>query len=278
MVDPPSRGGARIVRDPGRAVVCVVADNPGPLTLDGTRTYVVGSRAPVILDPGPEDDRHLAAIGRVVAGRPVRAVCLTHSHPDHAAAARAAQRWGPIHASAAALSRLGIVGGVPLADGDELDLDGGRRLRALETPGHSGDHLCFLDLPSRGLFTGDLVLGSGSSMVAFPDGSVSAYLASLARLVSLRPTRLFPGHGDPVDDAVGRLEAYRRHRLERSAQVREALRRGASSAGEVLAAVYGPLPAGVKKAAELSTLAHLQHLREMGELLPFPLPGETGDR
>jgi len=274
-------GGPRLPADRtldlGAGVVAVVAENPGPLTLDGTRTYVIGASRPVILDPGPLEAPHLARIEAALAGRSPAAVCLTHAHADHAeAASAAAVRWRtPVRASAATLERLGL-GGAPLADGDALPGldDAGGALVALATPGHSGDHLCFFRETARDLFTGDLVLGEGSSMVAHPDGSVAAYLSSLARLASLEPTRLLPGHGPPVDDAVAKLEAYAEHRLARSEQVRQALAGGARSFAGLRSAVYGELPVGVRRAADLSLLAHLEHLRELGLEVP-PLESEA---
>lgn len=265
----------------GPAVVGVTAENPGPLTLDGTRTWVVGLEAVAIVDPGPDDAVHLERVARVVAGRPVVAVCLTHAHADHSAAAgAAAARWAPIHASADTLSRLGATG-VPLEEGGEVRLgegEGLRRLHAIETPGHSGDHLAFLLLPERDVLTGDLVLGRGSSMVAHPDGSVGAYLASLARLRALRPHRLLPGHGPVVEDAAAKLAEYAEHRLERTEQVRHAIETGARTISELLSAVYGTLPPGVVQAAELSLLAHLEHLEQIGYSVPGPSEGSTERR
>lgn len=264
------------VERPGEALIAVVADNAGPLTLEGTRSYVVGAARPALIDPGPEDPDHLDAIVRAVAGRPVVAICLTHAHGDHAAGAAAASAalGAPITASPRTLRAAGLEGR-PLEDGDGVELDGGAtRLEALETPGHSGDHLCFLWHPTRALFTGDLVLGSGSSLVAHPEGSVGDTLASLARLAALRPGVLHPGHGPPVEDGMRRLATYRAHRLERDAQVLAAVReRGARSVGEIRQIVYGPLSGELARAAELSIRAHLAHLREVGHELD-PLSGE----
>lgn len=267
-----------------RGVVAVRADNPGPLTLEGTRTWLIGGDTVAVIDPGPDDPLHLDRIASEIADRPVAGVFLTHSHFDHAAAARtAADRWGPVHASAATLDRLDIAG-VEIGDGTETCLDGTadrdapRTLRALTTPGHSGDHLAFLILPSRDVITGDLILGRGSSMVAHPDGSVGAYLASLAKLASLRPGRLLPGHGPVVNDAAAKLREYADHRRERTDQVRAALDAGIGSMGALLTAVYGDLPAGVHEAAELSLRAHLKHLEDLGYDTSPMSEGITGRR
>lgn len=232
------------------------------------------------MDPGPLDAGHLGRVSDAVGGRRVVALCLSHSHPDHAAAvADASGRWGSVHASRQTLARLELEG-VAIGGGDEIPLGAGRTLEVHPSPGHSGDHLAFLYLPGRDLLTGDLVLGRGSSMVAHPDGSVGAYLDSLERLAALRPARLLPGHGPVVDAAVERLGEYAAHRRERTVQVRRALEAGAHSLEQLRSAVYGTLPSGVVEAADLSLLAHLEHLRESGHDVP-PIRGggdEVGRR
>lgn len=258
-------------------VRCVVADNAAPMTLDGTRCYLVDGDAPVVVDPGPEeglDER----LGALTAGRRVAAVALTHAHPDHAGGAeRAGRRTGaPLVGSAATLERLGLEGR-PLSDGDLAGGAGAEpSLRAVATPGHSDDHLCFWLPRARTVFTGDLVLGSGTAMVGHPDGHMGRYLDSLRRLRALEPRRLYPGHGEPVDDAMDRLAGYLRHRREREEQIREAAEAGAGSVAELRRRVYGELPDGLAAAAEASIRAHLEHLRERGVELPH-LEGGGGD-
>lgn len=262
------------VRRPLPGLRIVLAENPGPLTLDGTRSYVVGRSRLVVVDPGPDDPSHLERLIRVVAGRPVEAVCLTHSHPDHSAAAESASRslGAPIAASPESLRRLGLRGR-PLTEGERLEVDDGAgSLEAIHTPGHASDHLCYLWRPWRAVFTGDLVLGSGTSLIVHPDGTLGSYLASLARLVALRPALLFPGHGEPIAEPVRRLERYRAHRLMRTDQILDAIRRGAGSLEEIRRSVYGELPERLAEAAELSILAHLAYLREAGHELPPGLP------
>jgi len=169
--------------------------------------------------------------------------------------------------------------GESLADGNLLPIDDGAgQLEVIDTPGHSADSLSFLLRPAGWLFTGDTVLGEGSSMIAYPDGRMGSYLASLARLIALRPLRLLPGHGAPVDRARELLEEYRRHRLDRERQIRVAIAGGAGSVAEVRERVYGELPTRLERAAEASIAAHVAHLRER-ELLPAgfaqPSPMET---
>ena len=257
-------------------VTAIRADNPGPLTLTGTQTYVIGPGPLIVLDPGPRAETHLERVNEVIGGRPVAAVCLTHAHGDHSAsAADAVERWGALRASSATLDRVGIAGRA-LADDETLVLEEGVCLRALATPGHAADHLCYLlelddgpgtavgDVgrePTRMLFTGDLVLGEGSTMIAYPDGSVRAYLESLARLADLRPDRLLPGHGPsvgPPGAAVNaRLDECRAHRLRRVASVRRALEAGARTPEAIRAAVYGDIPVSYHAAAELTIRAYL---------------------
>lgn len=252
------------------------APNPGPLTLDGTRTYLVGAEECVLVDPGPggeELEERLRAL--VGSRRSVTAVCVTHAHPDHAGGARrAAEMLGaPVAGSREALERTGVEGRV-LEDGDELPVDATEsRIVALETPGHTRDHLCYLWIPRRFVFTGDLVLGEGSALVAHPDGRMGEYMASLARLLSLRLVRILPGHGPDVEEPDKRLERYRRHRRAREAQILEAVGSGARSVREIRERVYGPeLPEELESAAEASVRAHLVHLEERG----YDLPGVAG--
>lgn len=258
----------------GAGVGSAVGDNPGPLTLDGTRTYRIGVGQAVLLDPGPDLPGQIERLRELVGRAAIEWVCLTHGHPDHAALARAAcEAFGaPLAAAAEALARLGLDGRT-LSDGDRLEIDGGAAwLDVVETPGHSPDSLSFFLRPVGWMFTGDTVLGEGSTLVAHPDGRMSSYLASLARLISLRPSRLLPGHGEPVEEAVPRLEAYRRHRLDRERQIRVALADGAASLQDIRERVYPDLPAGLESAAESSIRAHLAHLEEQG--LPYGAPME----
>lgn len=255
-------------RELGEGVGVVVADNPGPLTLDGTRSYRVGRRRALLIDPGPDVPDQMSRLRELVGEATVQHVCLTHAHADHAGLARAAsQAFGaPLAASAETLDRLGLEG-LALQGGDLLEVDAGASyLHVLETPGHSADSLCFYLRPIDWLFSGDTVLGAGSSLIAHPDGRLGSYLASLARLISLRPTRILPGHGEPLAEAGRVLEEYRLHRLERERQVMAAIEAGASSVESIRRDVYGELSSGLRKAAEASIRAHLAHLSEQGRL------------
>jgi len=243
-------------------VTRVVAPNPGPYTGPGTNTWIVDAGpVSVVIDPGPDDESHLAALNQRLAGKTVGVVLVTHSHPDHLPLA---ERFAaPHHASVRRHPEL--------RDGDVVRA-GNLSLTALHTPGHSADHLCFL-LPGDGaVFTGDLILGQGSSMVTYPEGDVAAYLRSLERLAALRPRILFPGHWDPVREAMAKIEEYRRHRLEREAQVLAAVRKGPGTPAELTRRVYGELEEKLMVAAEMTLRAHLRKLvddglvRERGEV------------
>jgi len=233
----------------------VVAPNPGPYTGPGTNTWLIDAgTVTVVIDPGPDDDTHLAAIDRALKGSTVSVVLVTHSHPDHLPLA---ERFASKH-------RASVRRFPELADGDVVRA-GNVNITALHTPGHSADHLAFWVPADRALFTGDLVLGRGSSMVTYPEGDVAAYLRSLTRLVALNPAILFPGHWDPVTEAVAKLEEYRAHRLDREAQVRAALAHGAGSLSELTQRVYGTeLGDELTRAAEMTTRAHLQKLVDEG--------------
>jgi len=257
-------------------VEAITAPNPGPLTLDGTRTWLVGSERLVLIDPGPALPEHLARVQAAVDGRVVDAILLTHAHSDHAGgtSATAAAFGAPVMAASDTLGRTGLAGRV-LRDGDTVAVgdSGTVSLQVIETPGHAADHISFLLLPDRWLFTGDLVLGEGSSAVLHPDGRMSEYLASIRKLEALRPARLLPGHGPPVEEAAARLEEYRRHRLDRERQIQLAIDSGSGTVAEIREAVYGPLDPGLQAAAEASVSAHLVHLRERGVDTPEPGAG-----
>jgi glyoxylase-like metal-dependent hydrolase (beta-lactamase superfamily II) len=244
----------------------VLAPNPGPMTLEGTNTWLVGDPAgPVIVvDPGPEDAGHRARLLEAASGG-VAAVLLTHRHTDHSAGAPAlatAVQGCPVHA----IDPSYRLSGGALGDGDQLRT-GGARLRVVTTPGHTADSCSVLLHGDDGvvrLLTGDTVLGRGTSVIAAPDGDLSAYLGSLDRLSRLvrdeGVSELLPGHGPRVADPAARLAAYSQHREERLNQVRAALREGARTVQQVLDQVYGEVDATVRPAAEQSVRAQLRHL------------------
>ena len=248
-------------------VTRVLAPNPSPLTLEGTNTFVVAepdAATVVVIDPGPDDRGHAEAVVQACGGRPVELVLLTHTHVDHAEGARAfADRVGaPLAAMADGWSTAGapdLASGAPVAAA-------GLELRPLPTPGHAADHCCFELAAERAVFTGDHVLGRGTTVVEWPGGDMADYLASLELLRDRRPERLYPGHGPMVSDAVERVEGYLAHRRDREAQVLAALAAGDRTPGEVVARVYAAVDPALHPAAELSVSAHLAKLVAEGRV------------
>jgi glyoxylase-like metal-dependent hydrolase (beta-lactamase superfamily II) len=225
-------------RDP-EGVKRVRASNPSPLTLDGTNTYVVGRW---VVDPGPLDDDHLAAL-RAAASEGIEAVVLTHGHGDHADAAPSLEV--PVH-------RPG--------DGESAG-----PFSAIGTPGHSPDSVCLI-WNDRICFTGDTVLGTGSVFIAPGEGSLSAYLESLRRLRSLSLEVLCPGHGPYVWDPAAKLDEYIEHRLDRERRLVEALEAGLRTQDELLDSAWSDAPAELRYFAGLSLASHLEKLEEEGRL------------
>jgi glyoxylase-like metal-dependent hydrolase (beta-lactamase superfamily II) len=246
-------------------VTRVVAPNPGPYTGPGTNTWILDAGpVAVVVDPGPDDDSHLAAINRKLAGATIGVVLVTHSHPDHLPLSDRLAR--PHHAPVKRYPDL--------ADGDVVRA-GNLYVVALHTPGHSADHLCFWLAADRALFTGDLVLGRGSSMVTYPEGNVADYIRSLDRIAALEPKMLFPGHWDPVTDAAPKIDEYRTHRLQREAQVLAEVWRGSGTARELTRRVYGPeVGEELMQAAEMTMRAHLQKLVDEGRVRAEAILGE----
>lgn len=224
----------------------ILAPNPSPWTLEGTNTYLIGESSVYVLDPGPSIQSHLDEI--VETAGVISGILLTHSHPDHAES----------------VQELAARTDAPILEPEVLDIDGAT-LRPVATPGHSSDHFCYL-LEERGiLFSGDHVLGRGTTVVAYPDGDMRAYLASLARVKELSPNSILPGHGPTIDDPAPVLEFYGKHRLQREAKVRAALSKEPRPIGEILGLAYDDVQQEVLPAAELSLRAHLRKLQEDGE-------------
>jgi len=231
----------QIVQEPLSGVTLVIAPNPSPMTLDGTNTWIVGGW---VVDPGPADSGHLERVA--AAADPLQGVVLTHSHADHSEGAGA----------------LGVEVVLP-SDGQEVG-----PFSAIATPGHSSDSVCLLH--DRVLFSGDTVLGKGSVFVAPGEGSLSAYLDSLEKLLALDLEAICPGHGPVVRDPAAKLREYRDHRLERAQQVIAALDAGARTNDELLARAWSEVDFSVspmlRAAGEATLAAHLEKLADEGRL------------
>lgn len=240
----------------------MLAPNAGPMTLDGTNTWVLrepGAARSVVVDPGPRDEQHLCSVRERAEN--VAVVLLTHGHADHAeGAARFAELAG---CGVRALDPAHRLGGEGLGEGDRIEVDD-LVLEVVATPGHTADSLSFLLPAARAVLTGDTVLGRGTTVVAHPDGQLGAYLGSLHRLHALAAetgvTRVLPGHGPVLDDALEVLEAYLRHRAERLEQVRAAVAEGAATPRAVVERVYADVDPVLWPAAELSVAAQLAYL------------------
>lgn len=253
----------------------VLAPNASPMTLDGTNTYLLGDPAHgavVVVDPGPDDPVHRAAVEAALGGAAVAAVVITHHHHDHAEAAGWAAEWG---ADLRAFDPGMVPGAVPLRDGEHLRA-AGLDLQALHTPGHASDHLCLRVTETDVVLTGDHVLGRGTTVVFWPDGDMAQYMASLERLRQAPGRRIYPGHGPTVEDPAEKVAAYIAHRHEREAQVLRAIESGAADADAIVAAVYVDVPLHLHPAALRSTQAVLEKMAAEGAVPPSFAPRETG--
>jgi glyoxylase-like metal-dependent hydrolase (beta-lactamase superfamily II) len=249
----------------------VLAPNPGWMTLDGTNTWVLhepGSAEAAIVDPGPEDPVHLAAVHAAVAELDAEVTCilLTHGHEDHAAAARTLhhQTGAPV----LALDHAHRLGGEGLQDGDVLTV-GGLEIQVVGTPGHTSDSLAFAIPADSAILTGDTILGRGTAVIAHPDGDLGDYFGSLARLAALAQAQesawVLPGHGPACTDPAGLIADYQSHRRQRLEQVAVAQVQGASSVEEILDACYPEITGPLRAAARLSVLAQLEYLGRSDE-------------
>jgi glyoxylase-like metal-dependent hydrolase (beta-lactamase superfamily II) len=276
-----------------RYVTRLVAPNAGVLTGPGTNTYLVGERELAVIDPGPEDAAHVRAILAAGEGR-IRWILCSHTHLDHASSAAtlkkatgakiaARAKLGRVHVGTPSVPAGGHVapapalgGGEhdvklvldrPLADGDTVELDG-CSLRAIHTPGHASNHLCFLLSETGMLFTGDHVMQGSTVVIEPPDGNMRAYLESLRRLLALELSVLAPGHGYLISEPHAEAERLIRHRLTRENKVRQALLEAGGSATftTLLPRVYSDVPQTLHPIAARSLQAHLDKLVEDGEV------------
>ena len=244
----------------------ILAPNPGWMTLDGTNSWLLvepGADRAVLVDPGPDEPAHLAALVRAAEERSTRiaTILLTHGHPDHAegAATLHALTGAPVRALDPA-HRLGSEG---LGAGDVIEV-AGLELRVVATPGHTADSLTFLLPADRALLTGDTILGRGSAVIAHPDGDLLAYLASLGRLAAVAEDTaaqwVLPGHGPACPDPAGLIADYVQHRHERLDMVAAALAAGRTDPDELLDLAYPEVPAELRWAARLSLRAQVEYL------------------
>jgi glyoxylase-like metal-dependent hydrolase (beta-lactamase superfamily II) len=267
----------------------VIANNPGPFTFTGTGTYIVGRGEPgagvAVIDPGPPDKDHLAALLAAVEGQTVSHVLVTHTHRDHAPLARPfADRVGApilaaappprtIHASATLDEEEDerFSPDIVLAVGERLEGDGWT-LEAMATPGHASNHMAFVLAEENALFSGDHIMGWSTTVVAPPDGDMAAYMASLDAVIARTFTTIWPTHGAPIAEPAPFLAAYKAHRLAREAQVLARLAAGERRIAEMIPALYAAVDSRLWPAASLSVWAHLIALEQAGRVRAAPAP------
>lgn len=249
-------------------VTLLRAPNPGPMTLDGTNTWVVrapGAQLGTVIDPGPDDEGHLRAIADQ---GPIGRILITHGHPDHVEGVpRLAELAG----------RPPVLAADPAHRVEAAPLDGpfddsGCTIQPLATPGHTADSVCFLVecAGERVIFTGDTILGRGTTVVAHPDGDLGEYLASLSALSAYEGIAALPGHGPALADCAAAARFYLAHRRARLDQVRKAVAAGAQTAADVVAAVYADVDRRLWPAAEWSVRAQLSYLSREGRQTGAP--------
>lgn len=254
----------------------VLARNPSPFTYTGTGTYIVGHGTVAVIDPGPADPAHIAALKAAVAGETISHILITHTHMDHSPAAPALK----------AASAATIMGCAPLVlsdDGPRADAgfdpdyspdrvlaDGDSvsgpdwMLTALATPGHTSNHLCFALAEERALFSGDHVMGWSTTVVAPPDGDMAAYMASLALLIPRDDALYYPTHGAAIPEPQRFVRGLIMHRRQRETQILKLLREGTLAIPGMVAAMYASVDPRLHPAAGRSVLAHLIDLRTRG--------------
>lgn len=267
----------------------VIADNPGPFTFTGTGTYIVGraeaGAGVAVIDPGPPDDAHLAALLAAVESQTVSHVLVTHTHRDHAPLARpfAEAVGAPVLAARPPARTVHASGGLDededetfapdvVLAGGEIVRGHGWTLEALATPGHASNHMAFVLREENALFSGDHVMGWSTTVVAPPDGDMTAYMASLDTVIARGFSTIWPTHGAPITDPGPFLEAYRAHRLEREAQVLARLAAGDRRISEMVPILYAAIDARLWPAAGLSVWAHLIALERRGRVRAAPGP------
>jgi glyoxylase-like metal-dependent hydrolase (beta-lactamase superfamily II) len=259
----------------------VLCDNPGPFTFKGTVTYVVGTGRVAIVDPGPDNAAHIAAVLEAVKGETVEAILVTHTHRDHSPATAAIKAAtgakvyaeGPHRAARAlnlgetnALDASGdkdFVPDVALKDGDVVT-GTGWTMEAVFTPGHTANHMAFALAEENTLLSGDHVMAWSTSIVAPPDGSMGDYMASLDKLRARSETIFWPGHGGPVREPAKFMRALSHHRRLREAAILKRLAAGDRDIPDIVSAIYEGLDPRLKGAAGLSVFAHLEDLVAKG--------------
>jgi glyoxylase-like metal-dependent hydrolase (beta-lactamase superfamily II) len=274
-------------------VRAVVANNPSPFTFKGTVSYIIGRGKVAIVDPGPDDDVHIAALLDAVRGETVTDIFVTHTHRDHSPAVpKVKAKTGatvyaegphrpsrPLHIGEGsrldASADLDFVPDVALPDGAIVD-GSGWTIEAVTTPGHTANHMAFALKESDLIFSGDHVMAWSTSIVAPPDGAMSDYMASLDKLARRAETLYFPGHGGAVKDAPRFVQHYIAHRRAREAAILARLAAGEADIPALVQSIYIGLDPRLTKAAGLSVLAHLEDFTTRGLVATQGAPSVDG--
>lgn len=259
----------------------VLAPNPSPFTYTGTQTYIVGLDRLAIIDPGPDDADHLAALAAAIAGRPVTAILCTHTHRDHSPGARRLR--DDVGAPVIGCAPLTLEDDGPRADAafdadyhpDRVLADGEQltgpdwTLTAVATPGHTSNHLCFALDEEKALFTGDHVMGWSTSVISPPDGDMAAYMRSMQRLLERDDAVYYPAHGDAIDNPRRLVRGMMGHRKQREGQILRFLgRTGGGAIPDMVMEMYKGVDPRLHGAAGRSVLAHLIDLDDRGLVAP----------
>jgi len=277
-----------VVQDVSPLIRRVIANNPGPFTYKGTGTYIVGHGEVAVIDPGPDDPAHLAAILKAVAGEKVIAIPVTHHHSDHSplAGPLKAATGATIYGCAVAGQEAEDTGVVKMEAGHDHDfrpdvsLCGGGAiagpgwtLEAIPTPGHTSNHICYALKEENALFSGDHIMGWSTTVITPPDGDMTAYLESLQKVRDRNFATLWPTHGPPIREVGPFIDAYAAHRQERMDQILLALADGPGRIRDLVPRLYRDVDERLWPAAARSMLAAMIHLERGGDVEAGGPPG-----
>lgn len=251
----------------------VTANNPGAMTGTGTGTYLIGEGEVAVIDPGPADSRHIAAVLDALDGESIRHILITHTHIDHSPGAAILQQhtnaptvgFGPHANRTGGSGDLQFVPDIQLAHGEWVS-GHSYALECLHTPGHCANHLCFAEPAQQRVFCGDLMMGWSTTLISPPDGSIGDYLNSLALMAQRTEDCYWPTHGQEIKQVGAFIEMLRQHRLARISEVRRCVIDGIHVINEMVPAIYTDTDPSLYPIAAHSVLASLQYLVEQGEV------------